>query len=155
MKVLLGLAFFCVYVSVVPVSIADEKGNVINTTEVQASIPTLLGDAPSSSGTSLFRMFGGLLFCLGVFGAGIHLSRRYGFAQPKGSKRRMKVIEKMQLTQKSSLLLVSCDGRELLLSVGPDQARVLQSQLSSSREFFEETFADMYSSEDEEKRCVA
>jgi flagellar biogenesis protein FliO len=67
----------------------------------------------------------------------------------------MKVIEKMQLTQKSSLLLVSCDGRELLLSVGPDQARVLQSQLSSSREFFEETFADMYSSEDEEKRCVA
>jgi flagellar biogenesis protein FliO len=154
MKVLLGLGLVCVCFTVASVTVAEEKVNKIGVTEAQTSSPSLLGETPSS-GNSLFRMFGGLLFCLGVFGAGIHISRKYGFAQPKGSKRRMKVIEKMQLTQKSSLLLVSCDGRELLLTVGPDQARLLQSQLSSNREFFEETFADMYSSKDEEKRCVA
>ena len=154
MRVLLGLGLVCCYVTMASVSIADDKVNGLTKANDQATTPDLLGDAPSS-GNSMFRMFGGLLFCLGVFGAGIHISRKYGFAQPKGSKRRMKVIEKMQLTQKSSLLLVSCDGRELLLTVGPDQARLLQSQLSSNREFFEETFAEMYSSKDEEKRCVA
>ena len=114
----------------------------------------LTGTPPT--GGSLFRMFGGLLFCLGVFGAGIHISRKYGFAQPRGTKRRMKVIEKMQLTQKSSLMLVACDGREMLLTVGPEQARILQSQMSSPREYFEESFADMYSvPAAEEKKCVA
>lgn len=154
MRVLLVLGLVCVSLTVASVSIAEEKASGVTNEIGRATTPTLLGDAPSS-GNSMFRMFGGLLFCLGVFGAGIHISRKYGFAQPKGSKRRMKVIEKMQLTQKSSLLLVSCDGREMLLTVGPDQARLLQSQLSSNRELFEETFADMYSSKDEEKRCVA
>lgn len=154
----LAIALFSTSVCFAEVSPASQGASSVsvtadNTASSEANPTGLTGTPPT--GGSFFRMFGGLVFCLAVFGAGIHISRKYGFAQPRGTKRRLKVIEKMQLTQKSSLMLVSCDGRELLITVGPDQARVLQSQLSSPREYFEDSFADMYSvPAAEEKRCV-
>jgi flagellar biogenesis protein FliO len=112
---------------------------------------------PAARPGSLFRMMGGLLFCLGVFGGGVHLYRRFVAPVSQSGKRRMRVIERLPLTQKSTLVMVSCDGREILLTVGSETARVVQGQIPSSynRELFEESIADMYALKSEERKCVA
>ncbi len=113
-----------------------------------------LGAAPFDMGGSFLRMIGGTLFCLGMFGAGVYVYKKYLGQPMAGSKRRLKVIERLTVAPKTNLLLVSLDGRELLISVGPDQARVMQGQLPHSRQLFEESFADMYSMPVDEKRSV-
>jgi flagellar biogenesis protein FliO len=119
-----------------------------------APTATTLGAAPFDMGGSFFRMIGGTLFCIGVFGAGVHVYRKFIGQPTTGSKRRLKVIERLTLAPKTNLVLVSLDGRELLISVGPDQARLMQGQLPHSRQLFEESFADMYSMPVDEKRSV-
>ena len=109
---------------------------------------------PFNMTSSMFRMMGGFLFCLGVFGAGIHIYRKYTGVAISSAKRRVKIIERLPLTQKTSLLLVSLDGKELLISSGPDQTRLIQGPSTPTRETFEESFADLYSMPSEEKRCV-
>ena len=104
--------------------------------------------------SSMIRMVGGFLFCLGIFGGGIHIYRKYTGVAISSAKRRVKIIERLALTQKTSLLLVSFDGKELLISSGPDQTRLIQGPPSANREMFEESLADLYPLTVEEKRCV-
>jgi flagellar biogenesis protein FliO len=70
-------------------------------------------------------MLGGFLFCLGLFGAGIHLYKRYLLPTAKGSSRRLRIVERLSVSQKNALLLVALDGRELLIATGPDSPRLL------------------------------
>jgi flagellar biogenesis protein FliO len=90
---------------------------------------------------SMIRMLGGFLFCLGLFGAGIHVYKRY-FMQSCGKvERRLKILERLPVSAKNSLLLVELDGRELLLATGPDSPRMLTSR--SKREVsFDDTLLD-------------
>lgn len=90
---------------------------------------------------SMVRMLGGFLFCLGLFGAGIHVYKRY-FLQSSGKiERRLRILERLPVSAKNSLLLVELDGRELLLSTGPDSPKMLLS--SSKREnSFDDTLLD-------------
>lgn len=85
-------------------------------------------------------MVGGLFLCVGLFGFGIHLYKRYLLPRSLGSDRRLKVVERLQLTQKSSLLLVTLDGKEFLVSTGAEQSRLITPP-KTGEEFFDESLS--------------
>jgi flagellar biogenesis protein FliO len=87
---------------------------------------------------SFVRMIGGFLLCLGVFAGGIHLYRRFGAVALRGVSRRLTVIERIPITAKSAVALVSLDGREFLVTSGPDNLRVVPTQ-SIGKESFDES----------------
>jgi flagellar biogenesis protein FliO len=90
---------------------------------------------------SMVRMLGGFLFCLGLFGAGIHVYKRY-FMQSSGKvERRLRILERLPVSAKNSLLLVELDGRELLLATGPDSPKMLISR-SKREASFDDTLLD-------------
>ncbi len=90
---------------------------------------------------SMVRMLGGFLFCLGLFGAGIHVYKRY-FMQSCGKvERRLKILERLPVSAKNSLILLELDGRELLLATGPDSPKMLIS-FSKSEVSFDDTLLD-------------
>ena len=86
--------------------------------------PQVAPDSFSAQGSTL-RMLGGLFFCIGIFGFGVHLFKRYGLPRAGVDKRRLHIIERVSLTAKSSLLLVKLDGREFLLTAGAEQSRLI------------------------------
>ena len=88
------------------------------------SAPQVSADSFSARGSTL-RMLGGLFFCIGIFGFGVHLFKRYGLPRAGVDKRRLHIIERVSLTAKSSLLLVRLDGRESLLTAGAEQSRLI------------------------------
>ena len=99
-------------------------------TSSDAPLATTLGSGlangePFDMTASMGRMLGGFLFCLGLFGAGIHLYKRYLLPTAKGSSRRLRIVERLSVSQKNALLLVALDGRELLIATGPDSPRLL------------------------------
>jgi len=80
-------------------------------------------------GSSLRRMVGGFLFCLGLFGGGIQLYRRFCLGGSGAStQRRMRILERVPLSQKGALLLIALDGREFVLATGPDATNLVFSQ---------------------------
>lgn len=115
-----------------------------------AELPTTLspqGASPVGSSTesysfagSFIRMIGGFLLCLGVFAGGIVLYRRYGTMAIRGVSRRLTVIERIPITAKSALSLVSLDGREFLVTSGPDNLRVVSTQ-TVGKDSFDESLA--------------
>jgi flagellar biogenesis protein FliO len=83
-------------------------------------------------------MIGGLFLCFGLFGAGVHLYRRYVIPRATSDKRRLQIIERLPLTSKSSLLLVKLDGKEFMLSTGSEATRLIAPPRQSD-ELFDET----------------
>lgn len=117
---------------------------VLGAAEVLADVPSVgvihgaagLGHMEEISTTgSCLRMLGALCFCLGIFAGGIQLYRRYAGVSRIGSRRRLAVHEKLPLTSKSSLLLVSLDGREFLVSSGSDRVHFIPTPKVSDLEF--------------------
>lgn len=90
--------------------------------------------------SSALRMVGGLFLCLGLLGAGVHVYKRYVLPRSLSSQRRMQVVERLQLSSKSALLLVTLDGKEFVMSTGSESARLVPLQ-SRSEEIFEETLS--------------
>jgi Flagellar biosynthesis protein, FliO len=78
-----------------------------------------------SAQSSTLRMLGGLFFCVGIFGFGVHLFKRYGLSRSGATTRRLQVVERVALSPKCSLLLVQLDGREFLLTAGAEQSRLI------------------------------
>lgn len=84
------------------------------------------------SGGAILRMVEGLLFC------GIALSGLVYFLKKKGAMsavpaaRRMRVIERLQISGKSSLVLVEREGRKLLLAVGSDHVSLVDAEDNQS-----------------------
>ena len=87
---------------------------------------------------SALRMIGGLFLCFGLLGAGVHLYRRYVIPRAMSDKRRLQIVERLPLSAKSSLLLVKLDGKEFMLSTGPEAARLI-SPPRHSEDLFDET----------------
>jgi flagellar biogenesis protein FliO len=85
-------------------------------------------------------MIGGLFLCFGVLGVGVHLYKKYVLPRALSSQRRIQVVERLQLSQKSQLLLMKLDGKEFLMTTGSESARLVPLQ-SSSQDLFEETLS--------------
>jgi flagellar biogenesis protein FliO len=87
-------------------------------------------------------MIGGLFLCLGIFALGVRLFRRYAQGSQVAARRRIEVIERMQLSSKSSLLLVAVDNREFLIARGSESVQIVSNQ-SGSAELFAESLASV------------
>jgi flagellar biogenesis protein FliO len=85
-------------------------------------------EEPAAAG----RMFQGLALCLGVFFIGSWIARRFGGGAKMVGERRIKILERAALTQKSAICLVEVDGRQVLLSTGSDPVQVLMQSEGAS-----------------------
>lgn len=120
---------------------ASAHGEETGTRQWSTSTSSATPDVPSfSAQSSVLRMVGGLFLCVGLFGFGIHLYKRYLLPRSLSSDRRLRVVERLQLTQKSSLLLVTLDGKEFLLSTGAEQSRLITPP-KAGEEFFDESLS--------------
>ena len=90
--------------------------------------------------SSVLRMVGGLLLCLGLLGCGVHVYKKYVLPRSLSSARRLQIIERLQLSQKSSLVLVKLDGKEFLMATGSDSGRLVPVSFRGD-EIFEETLS--------------
>ncbi len=96
------------------------------------------GAADSGSVTaSCLRMVGALFFCLGIFAGGVHLYRRFGNKVGSASKRRMIVRERLSLSSKSALMLVSLDGREFIVASGSEHVNLVPTNTIMAASFSE------------------
>ena len=68
----------------------------------------------------------GLGLCLGVFLIGVYFYKRLGLKAAAGGRRRLRIVERMPLQGRVSLLLVELDGEETLLAVGSDHAALIK-----------------------------
>jgi len=83
------------------------------------------GVEPFNTQSSVLRMVGGMFLCFGLLGLGVHLYKRYVLPRNLSDKKRMQVVERLNLSQKSALVLVKLDGKEFLLSTGSEGCRVV------------------------------
>jgi flagellar biogenesis protein FliO len=70
------------------------------------------------------RMIGGLFLCLGVFALGMRLVKRHSSRTSTG-RRRIEVRERVALSPKASLTLISIDNKEFLVASGSDSVSIL------------------------------
>lgn len=91
----------------------------------------------SSVTASCLRMVGALFFCLGVFAGGIHLYRRFAAKGVGSSKRRLVVRERLALSSKSSLALVSLDGKEFVVASGSEHVTLVPTNAITANSFSE------------------
>lgn len=73
-----------------------------------------------STGLEVFRVLFSLVLVLGgMIGAYIWLKRRGGI-MPGSNERRMRVIERLSVDTRRSILLIKVDDEEILVGVGND-----------------------------------
>jgi flagellar biogenesis protein FliO len=82
-------------------------------------------------------MVGALFFCLGVFAGGVHLYRRFAVKGGVSSKRRLVVRERLTLSSKSSLTLVSLDGKEFVVASGSEHVTLIPTNTITANSFSE------------------
>ena len=92
----------------------SSRGNAVS-----AGLEEWRQSRPQESGAGM-KMLQGLGFCLGVLLIGSAVARRLRGRSVGVQNGRLRVLERLALTPKTALLLVECDGRSMLLSVGPD-----------------------------------
>jgi flagellar biogenesis protein FliO len=80
----------------------------------------------NSTGPGVGTMVKGLAFCLGLFFIGIYLVRRVKGGQPISSKRSLKVLERLPLSNRCSICVVAFENQKMVLTVGSDQVTVLR-----------------------------
>ena len=93
----------------------QQRGNA-----VAASLEEWRQKNPGETSTGL-KLVKGLGLCIGVFLIGAALYQRMRGRGLPGNGGRMQVLERLPLTAKTALMLVECDGRKLLVAVGPDR----------------------------------
>lgn len=98
------------------------------------------GVEPFNTQSSVLRMVGGLFLCFGVLGFGLHLYKRYVLPRSFSAQRRLHIVERLQLSQKSALVLVKLDGKEFLMTTGSESTRLI-SPPHKTEEIFEETLS--------------
>ena len=114
---------------------------------IASQLSGLSSPEPFSMSGSLLRMVGGLFLCIGAFTGGVHVYRKYLLKAPVGMRRRLSVIERVSVSAKGSVALVSLDGKEYLVTAGTDTPRIVPVQ-SSRPELFEESLAQVYRQEE-------
>jgi len=90
--------------------------------------------------SSALRMVGGLFLCLGLLGAGVHVYKKYVLPRSLSSQRRMQVVERLQISAKSALVLVKLDGKEFVMTTGSESTRLVPLQ-ARDEHLFEETLS--------------
>jgi flagellar biogenesis protein FliO len=106
------------------------------------------GQDSYSFGASLARSLGGLFICLGIFGAGVQIFRRYGLKQEMSSKSRLTLIERLHISPKSTLHLIALDGKEFIVATGSDKPQLVL-HAKDSREQFDDSLVASVNSEAE------
>ena len=89
--------------------------------------------------------FASLFIVLGLVGALAYLARRGVFNQLRSRNRGMSVETAMPLGERRSLMIVSVEGRRLLIGLTPMQVSLV-TELSAARESFDDTLARSVSS---------
>ena len=79
-----------------------------------------------SGGEAFGRMLGGLAICLVLILVGVAVLKRVNRYVGGPSDKRLKVKERLPLSNKTSLVLVDLGGREILLSVGSEAVTELR-----------------------------
>ena len=97
---------------------------------------------------SLMRTMGSLATVLGLLAGALWIVRRYDIqlpgravTKPGRSGRRVELIERIQLDQKRSVVLIRRDDREHLFVLHPDRATVLETRILRAEE--QQAFQDM------------
>lgn len=91
---------------------------------------------PFSGRSAMARMVGGLAFCVGTFLIGVRLYRRFAGIPNTQSKRRMRVIERISVTQKGGVALVAVDDQEFLIALGSEAPRMIAKISKNTTEDF-------------------
>lgn len=108
----------------------------------QIGLNAVASAEPISVSGSVVRMLGGLFLCIGAFAGGIHLYRKFLLKGPIGSGRRLEILERVAVSQKGSVALVSLDGREFLITAGADSPRIVPVSAARGDSFAESLGAD-------------
>lgn len=81
--------------------------------------------APAPTLESGSKVLKALALCVGLFLIGSYLYRRMNGIPLKEGNQLLQVVERVPLSQKTSLLLVEVDGRRTLAAIGPDPVTLL------------------------------
>ena len=100
--------------------LADD-GLPVGVTSVASSLKSGGG---SSFIMSSVRMFGGLFLCLGVLAIGLRIYQRYHPMQSP-ALRRIEIREKVAISSKAAVMLITVDDREFLVASGSDAVSML------------------------------
>lgn len=111
--------------------------NAVSNWSVPSTADKAPQESPFNTQSSVLRMVGGLFLCLGMFGCGIHVYRRYVLPRTGSTQRRLQLVERLQISQKSSLVLVKLDGKEFIMSTGAESSRLVP-LTSTNDELFDE-----------------
>ncbi|MEZ4753960.1 MAG: hypothetical protein R3A13_06560 [Bdellovibrionota bacterium] len=79
------------------------------------------------------KMFSGLALCLGVLLVGSGLYKRLQGKSPANKDGKMCIIEKMQVTSKTSLILCEVRGKEYLVAVGGENVSFANTQMETTQ----------------------
>lgn len=102
--------------------------------------PAVTGSIPFKADTSggdqiVLKVFGSLVLVSVLGVAIIYLIKRYlpaGFQSVSNNERRLKLIEMLRLTPKTTLFLVELDGKTILIAQSPDNIVGLDSSHTNS-----------------------
>jgi flagellar biogenesis protein FliO len=84
------------------------------------------GTASDQESGAGLRMVEALLLCLGVFFVGVYFYRKKTGHSPLKRTNRMRVLDRVFVAPKTSLVLAEVDGRQVLLAVGSEQVSFFQ-----------------------------
>jgi flagellar biogenesis protein FliO len=90
----------------------------------QGGVSTQVANYRSSLTFTSMRMLGGLLLCLGVFAVGIRYMKRHNLGT-HSRPRRMEIRERMALSSKASLTLITIDSKEFLVATSSDSVSII------------------------------
>jgi len=137
-----GVKFLCLFVALFvafgPMSVRADEGVAPGWSAASAQKASQA--EPFNAQSSVLRMVGGLFLCFGMLGFGLHIYKRHVLPRSLSSSRRLQVVERLQISQKSALVLVKLDGKEFLMTTGTEQSRLVPLQ-ERREDLFDETLA--------------
>lgn len=89
---------------------------LVNEAQVPATKEPSTGDLSSTA----WKMLQGLGITLGILCVGLGVAKKFGVAPPAPAKKRIKLLDRVAVSRKSSIILAEVDGRQVLLAVGGD-----------------------------------
>ena len=114
--------------------------------DLQAAVAALRQSPVPQPELSPWPMLKGLALCLAAFCGIVFLIQKFHPGQGVAGTRRMRVIERLPVAQKSALLLVEVDGKTKLIGVGPDTITDLEyrerPRLATKQPRFEEILSE-------------
>lgn len=78
-----------------------------------------------SGGEAFGRMIGGLAICLILILVGVAVLKRFNKYVGVSAERRLKIKERLPISNKTSLVLIELNGKEVLIAVGSDSVTEL------------------------------